>query len=670
MNIPDPPWKKPSDLLCFSLFLNPRLTLLCLTARPCPFYSQGRCVFTQSCGFLHDVKVKRSRPDSHSSRGSTSSMGSFVKPPLTITVHSPTSSCSPPRSPRMASLLSALQDIIGSDPPEEVALTGEVLLLDVSDVSHLPPAALQGADGVCGEKPENVQVDRATNPSSPPCGTGQVENEEDFGDETSCSINKDIQRDAASPPGLLSPVQIGSVTPIPFPHAGLGASPAYDDSGYAETWVGPTPFSLSPPQSNQPNSSTLDLLSSPFGSPFSRILPKKIPPPDRQHTSPSVPRDSIDLSLPSSFVTSPPHISPAHASPPSSLSSEQREVEDADPSSSVLDEPGQLECMLVKTSSESLLFPLPPSEVHVLKTPLSMAPYERSADPQLAVDENIEEDSSGTREEDASYVVEETVRNSSISGQLTLAETSHVDDPLPSLAPPVDTNVTSPLRPALALQSPISIRKSLEDEEFDYETLYQSLVMSPEEVASKRVSSASLPSPRDLPSRTASTHSPRRSISAPVDIPRRPRSTVVGLPWSGHRDLGIRPVLLSEYTTRTSSPLPVTLPISSSPSEANASAPSVNRRPVSLSGSGLVVHASPSASSSKCSRLSAIQSPPRSAPIPGPSSAVSSSLNGRREPDPIKSEWNRVSTSRKVPFGFRNSLVCRSPHFDRVASLY
>jgi hypothetical protein len=649
----------------FPFFLNPRLTLLCLTARPCPFYSQGRCVFAESCGFLHDVKVKRARPDSHSSRDSTSSMGPFVKPPLTITVHSPTT-CSPPRSPRMASLLSALQDIIGSDSPEEVefpALTGEMLLLDVSDASHIPPAALQGADGVCGGKSENVQVDRAANLSPPPCGTSQVENEEDFHDETSCSINRDMQRDATSPPGLLSPVQIGSVPPIPFPHGGLGAALARDDSndsGYAETWVGPTPFSLSPPQSNQPNS-TLDLLSSPFGSPFSRMLPKKMPPsPGRQHTSLPAPRDSIDLGSPSSFVPCPPHISPAHASPPSSLSSGQGGVEDADPSTTVLDESDQLGCMLVKTSSESLLFPLPPSEVRVLKAPLSMAP----ADPQLAVDKNFEEDSSGTREEDASYVVEETVRNTPISGQLRLVETSHVDDPLPSLAPPADTHITSPLSPAIALQSPISLRKSLEEEEFDYEALYQSLIMSPKEVASKRVSSASLPSPRGLPSRTASTHSPRRSTSAPVDIPSCPHSTVDGLPWSCHRDLGVTPVLLSEYTTRSSSPLPETPPIFSSPSEADASAPSVNRSPVSLSGLGLVAPASPSASLSNYSRLSAIQSPPRSASIPGPSSVVSSSLNGRREPEPIKGEWNRVSTSRKVPFGFRSSLVCQSPHFD------
>jgi hypothetical protein len=584
-------------------------------------------------------------------------MGPFVKPPLTITVHSPITSCSPPRSPRMASLLSALQDIIGSDSSEGVefpVLTGEVLLLDAS---HLPPS---GADGVCGGKSQNVHINCAMNPSPPPCKTGHVDNEEDFRDETSCSINKDMPSDAASPPGLLSPVQIGSVPPIPFPHAGLGAALARDDSddsGYAETWVGPTPFSLSPPQSNQPNS-TLDLLSSPFGSPFfSRILAKKIPPsPGHQYTSLPVHCDSIDIDSPPSFVNCPPHISPVHASPPCSLSSGQGCVEGADPSTTVLD---GLECMLVKTSSESLLFPLPPGEVHVLKTPLSMASYERPADPQLAVDKNLEEDSSGTQEKDASYVVEETVRNFSISGQLTLAETSYVEHPSPFLTPPVNTNVTSPLSPAIALQSPISIRNSLEDEEFDYEALYQSLIMSPEDVASKRLSSVSLPSPRGLPSRTASTRLPRRSTSAPVDIP---DSTVDGLPWSCHRDLGITPVLLSDNATRTSSPLSES--ISSGPSEADASAPSVNRSPVSLSGSDFVAHASPSASSSKHSRFSAIQSPPRSAPIPGPSSAVSSSLNGRRDPELVKSEWNRVSTSRKVPFGFRNSLVCRSPYFD------
>jgi hypothetical protein len=593
-------------------------------------------------------------------------MGSFVDPPLTIAVHSPSSPCSPPRSPRMASLLSALQDIIGPDSPDVVnsaAFTGEIQPLDVSDASHLPLDVVQGTAGVSSGKREIVQASHVTNLSPPPCKTGQVENEGDFSIDTSCSIDKDMQKDPVSPPGLLSPVQLGSVPPIPFPHAGLGAALARDDlndSGYAETWVGPTPFSLSPPQLNQP-SSTLYLLFSPFGSPLSRVLPKRtLPSPSQQRTSLPAPRDSIDIVSPSSFVpTSPRHILPSHASPIRALSSGQGGAEDTDPSDRALDESDQSGSALVGSPSESLMSLITSDEVPVLKNSLSLVSYENHVDPQFAVDKIPGEDSPGRRE-DAPYPVEGAAEGSLVSGQLPLAETSHVDDPLPFSVSPVDILATSPLRPKITLQSPITIETTVDDEEFDYEALYQLLIMSPKEVESKRISSASLPSPRSLPSRTISTgsHSSRRSSSAPVNIPERANSTVDKPPWSRHRDLAIAPVLLSENTSRTSSPILET-PMSSSPVQADdASALSVNASPVSLPASGLGAHPSLSTPSSKHSRRPAVQSPLGSASIAGPSSGSTFTLNGRYESEPVKSKWNRISTSKKVPFGFRNSLVC------------
>src|SRR5260221_5142480 len=50
-------------------------------------------------------------------RLSSCSMTSIVKPPVTISVHSPALSPTSARSPRMASLLSALQAIIGLPSP-------------------------------------------------------------------------------------------------------------------------------------------------------------------------------------------------------------------------------------------------------------------------------------------------------------------------------------------------------------------------------------------------------------------------------------------------------------------------------------------------------------------------------------------------------------------------
>ncbi|KAI9446576.1 hypothetical protein H4582DRAFT_580511 [Lactarius indigo] len=144
MNIPDPPWKKKT--------------------RPCPFYSQGRCVFAESCGFLHNAKIKGSVDrqstsvtlDAKSSRSSTSSMDSPVKVP--IAAHSPTTSSSPAHSPRMANLLSALQGIIGPDSQGSVELSDSVRgepLCDTSDASHLP-GVVEGTGAVRDENMEHV----------------------------------------------------------------------------------------------------------------------------------------------------------------------------------------------------------------------------------------------------------------------------------------------------------------------------------------------------------------------------------------------------------------------------------------------------------------------------------------------------------------------------------
>ena len=615
-------------------------------------------------------------------------MSSFVNPPLTIAIHSPTSSCSPPRSPRMASLLSALQDIIGPDSLEKAEpplFTGEILSLDVSDASHLPPDTTQGSEGVCSGKLENVQVGHATGQSPPPCGTDRVEKEGDFPDVTSCSTDKDVQGDFTSPPGLLSPVQIGSVPLIPFPHTGLGDATARDnsvDSGFAETWVGPTPFSLSPPQLNQP-SSTLDLLSSPFGSPLSRVLPRRfLLSPSHQRTSPPVPRprDSIDIvSPPSFFPTSPQHILPSHTSPlsinstpaaqvrqppPHALPSGQVGAEDTDTSNGIFDESDQSMGVLVGSPVEGLLFPMPSGEVTVLDDSIPIVSYENLIDPQLVVDENPDEESPARRE-GAPYVVNGTVEGSPVSGQCSWGKINDADVPLPSPTPSEDIMATSPPHPTITLQYPIPKETTSEDEEFDYEALYQSL-MSPEEVASKRMSSPSPLSPRSLPPRAASTgsHPLLRSTPPLVDIPERPHSTVDILPRSRHQDLGITPVLLSEHTSHTSSPLLET-PISSSPSQADASARSVNASPVSLSASGLVAHGL-SSTSSKHARLSTSKSPPQPAPIAGPSREVAFTLNDRYESKSVRSKWNHICASKKVPFGFRNSSVCQFLSINRV----
>jgi hypothetical protein len=614
------------------------------TARPCPFYSQGRCVFAESCGFLHDVKIKSSVDqeltsslNTESSRDTVSSMGSIVKPPPpAIAVHSsPPSSPSSARTPRMTSLLSALQGIIGPLSPvkAEFAPGGDILSSDES---------------------ENGPVQAS---------------EEDVADATPLAVDNDVpedlQGDSISPPGLLSPVQIGSVSPFQFPHVALDATLSRDnsiDSGYAETWVGPTPFSLSPPHSNQRNS-TLDLLSSPFGSPFSRVLPRRYSS-ARQSSSPA-PRDSIDLVSPPVSTTvhqdtissciSPDSTRMVYATPTqqSLLHPHPSGQEETGDANQLFDKSDQRMALSIGSPTETLFFPVPPSVIPVLKHPAPTTSAEDLVGPQLAGDDIPHKDSSSKREEAASSPVEGTVEASPALVQFPSGDPDRVTDALPSPPLSMGAKMASP-RATGPLSSPISLKATSEVGEFDYEALYQCLVMSPEEAASKRMSWASRPFPPTLPPRAASAGC---STTALVDMPERPHSAVDVPPGSRQWDSRVTPVPVSGHTSRTSSPLLET-PLSSGSSQADRSVPSVHVSPVSLPVSGTVAH-SPSTSTPKPSWLTAGNISPQSAPIAAPSSEVTSALNGRSEAEPTTSRWSHVSTSRRVPFGFRHSMVVR-----------
>ncbi|KAI0818998.1 hypothetical protein BC629DRAFT_690378 [Irpex lacteus] len=97
MTIPDPPWKQKT--------------------RPCPFYSQGRCLFSDSCNFLHDVKIRVKQPNITITDSTPDVI--ISSPQASSVVASPTtrnvSVRSPPRSPRLSSLLLALGDAIQTD---------------------------------------------------------------------------------------------------------------------------------------------------------------------------------------------------------------------------------------------------------------------------------------------------------------------------------------------------------------------------------------------------------------------------------------------------------------------------------------------------------------------------------------------------------------------------
>ena len=651
------------------LFNPPSHSLSSPTARPCPFFSQGRCVFADSCGFLHDVKIKSpvareftgSALSPESSRNSTSSMTSMVKPPVTISVHSPASSPSSARSPRMASLLSALQGIIGPPSPERTefpAAAGDNASPDASDSDsppHLEDTVQCAGRVLAGDVPVQTVREGVGTPTF---------------SASASALAEDLQRDANSPPGLLSPVQIGSVPPAPFPHLALGLSPTLSrvdsvDSGYAETWVGPTPFSLSPPQLNQPNS-TLDLLSSPFGSPLSRVLPRRFSPsPTRKHTTSPAPRDSIDLVSPPVSTTASPALpssrmslngislmyatqvlrSPHHASPFG-----QGGTEDASLRNGILGGSNSPLGLSSGSPAEILFFPRPPSDTPIIQDSVPMASYENLLDVRLPC-----ESPSSQRGEDAPSAVEGTVGAPPVSEQSSSVDSSHAANAVVHSPPPfMDAEIASPLDVALPLRSPISLAPTAEVAELDYEALYQSLVMSPEEAASKRMSWASRLSPPTLPRRAATTGSSSAACitSTLVDIPERPHSAADVLPRSRQCDLRVTPALESESTSHTSSPLSGT-PISSNSSLADVSASSVHMSPV------------PQAESSRAAQSPLTKgycSPAgnqwlHSAPISAPLKEVASTLDNHSESEPTRSKWNRLSTSRKVPFGFRQSLV-------------
>jgi hypothetical protein len=298
----------------------------------------------------------------------------------------------------------------------------------------------------------------------------------------------------------------------------------------------------------------------------------------------------------------------------------------------------------------TLFFPRPTSESLVLEDFAPMASDENLVDVQLPC-----ASPSSQRGEGALSAVEGTVEALPVSEQSSPVDPSHTASAVHSPPSSMETEITT-LDVTLPLRSPIALEPTAEVAEFDYEALYQSLVMSPEEAASKRMSWASCLSPPTLPRRAASTDSPSAAFSTTVlvdDVPERPHSVVDVLPWSRQCDLRVTPVLESESTSHTSSPLPVT-PISSTWSHADPSSSSVQMSPVPRP-----EPARPARSLSIPTLKPAGNQWLQSAPISAPLKEATSTLNNHSESEPTRSKWNRVSTSRKVPFGFRQSLLVR-----------
>ncbi|KAF8077642.1 hypothetical protein FPV67DRAFT_1684237, partial [Lyophyllum atratum] len=216
-------------------------------------------------------------------------------PPL-VTVHSPGSVRSPPRSPRLSGLLLALKDVIGEDPEDEYdPLTGTTYVeeepLSAYDTSetitvfnnhsfHAGIEEMQSTVGSSGsvqtavhqpltnDDDETLRLpSRLDDPEAQP----SIYTTESSPDANSSAANPQLPSDLLSPTEL-SHLHLGSFI------QGSTEAVVHDsdsiDSGYADTWRPPFPTSKSPPRN--PLKSTFGVLSSPCGTAFSRVLSPRL----------------------------------------------------------------------------------------------------------------------------------------------------------------------------------------------------------------------------------------------------------------------------------------------------------------------------------------------------------------------------------------------------------
>ncbi|KAI0062354.1 hypothetical protein BV25DRAFT_677589 [Artomyces pyxidatus] len=650
--------------------------------RACPFYSQGRCLFADSCNFLHDAKIKAAL-DIRTSADVQAQIAVYAASPIDsalvatplpspphVTIQSPPHLRSPPRSPRMTSLLSALEDVIGPD------------ILESSSYQAADSSSILEANAITSDNGANL------------IPTGEREDDDDTivmrlparrasvpGESQTVSGIPSAQEDTHA--GLLSPVELSYGPPIPFPHHDSGDSSLREDSidsGYAENWVGPTPFALSPPHPYRPTS-TLDLLSSPFGSPSSRVL------------SPNMDRLSPRF-RPSSPLTSP--IKAVFSVDPNvgSLASEGDQANipaTAMPSHSA----GGREILSKKVSLESLdsprerLLASSPLPKHLSSVAEDVmvdgeaslshdAPWNPSFTAGSSLARVMKEsiltrthtglDKAGNAHSPAvnhvipSSTAQSAITELAISDARILGKVKSVLGRSPVQSPQADDGSISTLpeassSPALAER----IGSIAEDDSSAYDGLYESLPMSPQEAASKRISWAShIPSNSPaLRMRALERSSPSSRFSSldPLDRP--------------HSALEIRsrpsPIFPEHTFTRTSSPL-VDPPLSAGSSTRTSliGRERVFRQRESIhSALDLGSYYSSTVPSPLEHPSPANERTPRSAPVTRRPSEEQTSDGGSGSVDqphdvPPDAKRNDRKTSTKVPFGFRQSFTVSS----------
>ncbi|KAF8647484.1 hypothetical protein AX16_006689 [Volvariella volvacea WC 439] len=287
MTLPEPAWR--------------------VKTRPCPFYQQGRCYFSDSCNFLHTVSVK-AKPDvallESLSQASDTPKPTHIRAPV-VTVESPRSNPSPEspsQSPRLASLLSALGNVVReghtnsieeSDMEDDGGSASEVYTVanNLNGPASANPVALQeesrsssraSQDGwtmiepLDGEDTHSTQTEPNSNPQSEQ-ETQPAAIQPPIDPQDAVAVPQPTSSPELS--HLLSPVD-SSLELAHFPSLRFQENEKREDtidSGYADVTVPPPNRAsiLSPPRSPV-RTSTFDLLSSPFGSLTTRVLSPRL----------------------------------------------------------------------------------------------------------------------------------------------------------------------------------------------------------------------------------------------------------------------------------------------------------------------------------------------------------------------------------------------------------
>ncbi len=283
-----------------------RLTPRSIAARPCPFYQKGRCLFNDSCNFIHDDFASTMESVPHLVDVGLHEESTTPQNPPQVIIGSPSSVLSPNRSPRTTSLLLALKDVIGEfddeisshEPTTSLTSWSESLPTLVNESGFQQPG---GDAGTQSEGDRSVEEGNGMFEASWTAISDYSDQDEESHDNDDVPIDPEEQtvklsnfllnhsggpplqvetspslqrRSSTAMSGLLSPIELSTLHLGPF-RRGLSRLSTSESSFDLRNWKTPKPFLSSPPRSPS-IASSFELFSSPFGSHSTRILSPRL----------------------------------------------------------------------------------------------------------------------------------------------------------------------------------------------------------------------------------------------------------------------------------------------------------------------------------------------------------------------------------------------------------